>query len=116
VNADRKHSQFTGDIPHVSAEFQASNKDYFHSGWSRGHMVPAGDNRRSQEAMDDTFHLNTNIVPQNLHNNMHFWYRLEVFAKNTMTKQFDDVYVISGPAFVPNVTSEDQKKKYIKYQ
>ena len=32
-----------------------------------------------------------------------------------MTRQFDDVYVISGPAFLPNSTSEDQKKFFLKY-
>lgn len=32
-----------------------------------------------------------------------------------MTRQFDDVYVVSGPAFVPVTNPEDQKKKFVKY-
>jgi len=51
--------------------------------------------------MDTTFHLNNNIVPQNFQNNVSFWFRLEVFVKDTMTKQFHDVYVVTGPAFIP---------------
>ncbi len=38
VNADRKNSQFTGDVPHIPEEFRASNKDYLGSGWSRGRI------------------------------------------------------------------------------
>ena len=34
--------------------------DFRQSGWSRGHMAPAGNNKHSQEAMNQTFLL-TNI-------------------------------------------------------
>ena len=37
--------------------------DFRGSGWSRGHMAPAGNNKHSQAAMNQTFYL-TNIVPQ----------------------------------------------------
>jgi len=46
-SANRKHIQFKAD-PSVPTMFSASNLDYLGSGWSRGHMSPAGDNKNSQ--------------------------------------------------------------------
>ncbi|RXM98460.1 Nuclease EXOG, mitochondrial [Acipenser ruthenus] len=44
--ADRKHCRFKPD-PNVPPLFTAVNEDYLGSGWSRGHMAPAGDNKCS---------------------------------------------------------------------
>jgi DNA/RNA endonuclease G (NUC1) len=60
--ANRKLSRFRQD-PNLPPEVAAKNEDFWDSGWSRGHMVPAGNNKFSQEAMNDTFYL-SNIVPQ----------------------------------------------------
>ncbi len=62
ASADRKSSRFREDVT-LPAEARAENSDYWHSGWSRGHMAPAGNNKHCQKAMDDTFLL-SNIVPQ----------------------------------------------------
>ena len=61
-NADRKHSVFVEDIT-IPEKFRAKLKDYFRSGYDRGHQVPAADAKWSQEAMDDTFAL-SNMCPQ----------------------------------------------------
>ena len=61
----RVHMQPDPALPVI---FSATNKDYWDSGWSRGHMAPAGNYKHSQESMDDTFYL-TNIVPQDIDNN-----------------------------------------------
>ncbi|XP_058039430.1 nuclease EXOG, mitochondrial isoform X2 [Ahaetulla prasina] len=45
-NADRKHYKFKAD-PNIPFMFSAVNEDYIGSGWSRGHMAPAGDNKHS---------------------------------------------------------------------
>ncbi|XP_073438349.1 nuclease EXOG, mitochondrial-like [Dendrobates tinctorius] len=71
--ADRKHCRFKPD-PNIPQLFSASNEDYLRSGWSRGHMAPAGDSKYSIEAMAETFYL-SNIVPQNYKNNAGFWNR-----------------------------------------
>ena len=60
--ANRRHSKFRSD-PSLSSAVSATNDDYWDSGWSRGHMAPAGNNKHSQEAMNNTFLL-SNIVPQ----------------------------------------------------
>lgn len=46
-SANRQHSKFQPD-PGVDEMFTAQNSDYWKSGWSRGHMAPAGDNKFHQ--------------------------------------------------------------------
>ncbi|KAB0390542.1 hypothetical protein E2I00_017561, partial [Balaenoptera physalus] len=72
-DADRKHCKFKPD-PNIPPTFSAFNEDYVGSGWSRGHMAPAGDNKFSSKAMAETFYL-SNIVPQNFDNNAGYWNR-----------------------------------------
>ena len=42
--ANRKKSKFKPDMA-LAAEIRASNEDFWDSGWSRGHMAPAGNNK-----------------------------------------------------------------------
>lgn len=98
VKANRKGVKFDRD-PAIPAMFSSDNTDYFGSGWSRGHMAPAGDNKHCQESMKDTFLL-TNIVPQDLDNNGGYWNRLEIWCRG-LTKSYQDVWVISGPMWLP---------------
>lgn len=65
--ANRKRSNFQPD-PEVLACHSAANEDYRGSGWSRGHMAPAGNYKSCQKSMNDTFYL-TNILPQDFDNN-----------------------------------------------
>ncbi|XP_036445477.1 nuclease EXOG, mitochondrial-like [Colossoma macropomum] len=109
--ADRKHCKFKPD-PGVPELFTAHNEDYLGSGWSRGHMAPAADNKFSQHSMAETFYL-SNIVPQNYENNAGFWNRLEMYCRE-LTERFSDVWVISGPLTLPQV-GEDGKKT-VSYQ
>eukprot|EP01080_Neovahlkampfia_damariscottae_P010960 gene10960-3668_t len=113
--SDRKFSHFNNKTQEIPEIFRANNTDYFHSGYSRGHMIAASDMKyKSQNSMNETFLLNSNIVPQEFNNNGNFWYRLEVFVRKNLIKNFKRVNVISGPAFLPNV--EENEKKYVKYQ
>ncbi|KAG9476504.1 nuclease EXOG, mitochondrial [Eleutherodactylus coqui] len=104
--ADRKHCKFKPD-PNIPPIFSASNEDYLRSGWSRGHMAPAGDTKYSTEAMAETFYL-SNIVPQNYENNAGFWNRFEMYCRE-LTQRFGDVWIVSGPLTLP-VPHEDGKK------
>ena len=97
--ASRKGVSFARD-PAVPALFSSDNSDYWGSGWSRGHMAPAGDNKHCQQSMRDTFYL-TNIVPQDMDNNGGYWNRLEIWCRN-LTKTYSDVWVISGPLWLPD--------------
>ncbi|KAK3725332.1 hypothetical protein QZH41_008958, partial [Actinostola sp. cb2023] len=70
------------------------------------------DNKFNQEAMNETFFL-SNIVPQDLDNNANFWYRLESYCR-TLTKRYSDVYVVSGPLFLPSNSIDGNK--LVKYE
>ncbi|KAM4688798.1 nuclease EXOG, mitochondrial [Discoglossus pictus] len=109
-DASRKDCKFKPD-PNIPEIFSAKNEDYLKSGWSRGHMAPAGDNKFSSEAMAETFYL-SNIVPQNYENNAGFWNRLEMYCRD-LTKRFDDIWVVSGPLALPVL--EDGKRR-VTYQ
>ncbi|KAK3214139.1 hypothetical protein GRF29_28g2101568 [Pseudopithomyces chartarum] len=98
-NADRKHSVFVEDVT-VPEMFRAKLKDYFRSGYDRGHQVPAADAKWSQEAMDDTFAL-TNMCPQvGSGFNRDYWAHFEDFCRR-LTKQYPSVRVVTGPLYLP---------------
>jgi len=96
--ANRKGVNF-GPDPTVPKEFSSDNRDYWGSGWSRGHMAPAGNNKHCQDSMNQTFFY-TNVVPQDLDNNGNYWNRLEIWCRN-LVKQYQDVWITSGPLWLP---------------
>ncbi|XP_045392447.1 nuclease EXOG, mitochondrial isoform X2 [Lemur catta] len=110
-DADRKHCKFKPD-PNIPAIFSAFNEDYVGSGWSRGHMAPAGNNKFSSKAMAETFYL-SNIVPQDFDNNSGYWNRMEMYCRE-LTERFEDVWVVSGPLTLPQTTNDG--KKTVSYQ
>lgn len=79
----------TVDLP------QASDDDYRNSGWSRGHMAPAGDFKWSEDAMGDTFYF-TNCCPQNQSLNAGQWSTLEDKVRS-WAKKYGKVVVYTGP-------------------
>uniref|UniRef100_A0A8C8ZQZ7 Nuclease EXOG, mitochondrial n=1 Tax=Prolemur simus TaxID=1328070 RepID=A0A8C8ZQZ7_PROSS len=110
-DADRKHCKFKPD-PNIPPIFSAFNEDYVGSGWSRGHMAPAGNNKFSSKAMAETFYL-SNIVPQDFDNNSGYWNRMEMYCRE-LTERFEDVWVVSGPLTLPQTTNDG--KKTVSYQ
>eukprot|EP00055_Hartaetosiga_balthica_P002083 m.2727 g.2727 ORF g.2727 m.2727 type:complete len:398 (+) comp1910_c0_seq2:105-1298(+) len=110
---DRQNSRFTED-KQVPKPFRATLSDYRDSGYSRGHLAPAGDNKFNQVCMDETFLLSTNIIPQDLSMNGCDWLRLERMT-HKLSKRYSDVYVVSGPAYVPQF-DHDEKKMMMKYE
>jgi len=101
--ANRKGVNFSPD-PLVPTQFTSTNQDYWGSGWSRGHMAPAGNNKHCQDSMRDTFYL-TNVVPQDIDNNGNYWNRLEIWVRG-LTEQYQDVWVVSGPLWLPQDNKE----------
>ncbi|XP_041367686.1 nuclease EXOG, mitochondrial-like isoform X2 [Gigantopelta aegis] len=109
-DANRKKSKFKPD-PDIPAQFSARNEDYFKSGWSRGHMAPAGNYKNDQKSMDETFFL-TNIVPQDYKNNAGFWNRFEIYCRD-LAKIFNDVRVFTGPLVLPDF--KEDGRLYVTY-
>lgn len=98
---DRKKSLFKED-ENIPLQFRALLKDYFRSGYDRGHQAPAADAKFSQKAMDETFAL-TNIAPQVGDGfNRDYWAHLEDFCRR-LTQKYDLVRIVTGPLFLPKL-------------
>ena len=80
---------------------QAEDNDYRNSGWSRGHMAPAGDFKWNDQAMWDTFYY-TNCCPQNQSLNAGQWNTLEQKVRG-WAKRFGKVHVVTGPIIGKNI-------------
>ena len=73
-DATRDDKNFSMDLSFKGK--QAMREDYMGSGWTRGHMAPAGDFFWSDEAMAETFYF-LNICPQREELNNKDWQYLE---------------------------------------
>ncbi|CED82610.1 mitochondrial nuclease [Phaffia rhodozyma] len=105
ISRDKSKFEEDEDIPGL---FRAKLKDYFRSGYDRGHMVPAADAKISQEAMNETFLL-SNIAPQVGDGfNRHYWAYLEEWCRK-LTNEFSDVYVFTIPLYLPTKSLADGK-------
>lgn len=69
--------------------------DYMRSGYDRGHMCPAADNKWDAEAMRESF-LFTNICPQNHNLNAGDWNEMEMQCR-AWAKTWDGIYIVCGP-------------------
>lgn len=76
---------------------RATIEDYRGSGWSRGHMCPAGDNKWDEEVMYESFSL-VNVCPQNASLNSGLWNSLEMDCRR-WAREFGEVYIVCGPIF-----------------
>jgi endonuclease G len=110
VKPDRTKSKFKED-PDIPVIFRSHLKDYQGSGYDRGHLVPAADILGSQEAMNQTFYL-SNMSPQDPSFNRGYWALFEKFVRS-LRNHFDDVYIVTGPLFLP---TKEGNSYYIKYQ
>lgn len=84
----------------VLPEHRATLADYRGSGYDRGHMAPNAD-MNNKDAQSDSFSL-ANMVPQAPKNNQQVWRELEEATRALVTKQKQDVYVITGPVYKGN--------------
>ena len=76
---------------------RATLEDYRRSGWSRGHMCPAGDNKWDETAMYDSFSL-INVCPQNASLNSGLWNSIEIDCRR-WANRYGDLYIVCGPLF-----------------
>lgn len=89
----------------VPSEFRATLWDYHGSGYDRGHMAPAGDCEHDAMAMRDCFRL-SNMMPQTPELNRVEWRKLEEHVRDLAREDGVQVWVFTGPAFVPDETGE----------
>ncbi|XP_077334801.1 endonuclease G, mitochondrial [Lithobates pipiens] len=109
--ADRSRCNFREDES-IHPYHRATNSDFKRSGFDRGHLAAAANHKWSQQAMDETFIL-SNVYPQNPNLNQNAWNNLEQYCRS-LTKSNRNVYVCSGPLFLPKMEADG--KMYVKYQ
>ena len=83
-------------------ERQADHDDYRNSGYSRGHLAPAGDMKWDSLAMVESFYF-TNCIPQETKFNNGKWNQLEERTRR-WAKQYGKVYIVCGPVYLSEDT------------
>lgn len=97
-NATRKNN-FHED-PRLPPLLRAKNVDYLHSGFDRGHMMPAADAMWSQEAVDSTFLLSNSAPQVGEGFNRQNWAYVESFCRG-LTASYASVRIVTGPLYLP---------------
>lgn len=88
-----RYSKFLPD-PDLNNDLAITTKEYTHSGWNRGHMCPAADNKWDSKAMKESFYM-TNVCPQNENLNKGDWNDLEEACREWAMNE--SVYIVCGP-------------------
>ncbi|KRY28437.1 Endonuclease G, mitochondrial [Trichinella spiralis] len=99
-SVDRSKCMFREDES-IHSYFRSTNEDYkARSGYDRGHMAAAGNHRRTQNAIDQTFLL-SNMAPQvGKGFNRDKWNELEKHVRR-MARKNKNVYICTGPLYLP---------------
>ncbi|KAI3428702.1 hypothetical protein D9Q98_007526 [Chlorella vulgaris] len=95
----RKGSGFVEDKG-IERRFRSTLDHFRNSGYDRGHMAPAANHKRSQEAMDQTFILSNTSPQVGAGFNRDYWARFERFVQD-LSRRCDDVWVVTGPLYLP---------------
>lgn len=85
-------------------------EDYKGSGFDRGHLAPAANHTFSKNALKESFLL-SNMAPMNPEFNRGVWSQLESYARK-WTLEYECVYVISGPLFLPEKQGGTKEMRY----
>ncbi|MCR5423463.1 MAG: DNA/RNA non-specific endonuclease [Bacteroidales bacterium] len=91
-------------VPTTSAQLE----DYRRSGYSRGHLCPAGDMKWDAQAMSESFLL-SNMSPQTSSFNDGIWKKMEEKVRFWATT-YDSVFVVTGPVLRPGLPTIGDSK------
>ncbi len=93
IERESRNKHFQPD-PKLPQDMAVTTDEYKNSGWDRGHMCPAGDNKYHWRAMDACFYM-TNMCPQNSNLNRGDWKELEEACRVWAAQE--PVYIVCGP-------------------
>lgn len=104
-DADRDDCNWKPD-PQLGNGPTATDADYTHSGYARGHQAPANDYSFSQDEICETFYF-ANCAPQVQNGfNSGIWSTLEARCQDAAVARAE-VYIITGPMFYDPVDDND---------
>ena len=86
-------------------------EDYKNSGYDRGHMAPAADFKRSEEAMSETFVL-SNMAPQQPKLNRGIWSKLEDQVRS-LAETHGSIWIFTGPLYLDSLDHRIAPKEHI---
>lgn len=99
IERESRSNNFQPD-PELPVHEAVTTDDYKNSGYDRGHMCPAADNKYHWRAMDESFYM-TNICPQNHNLNAGVWSTLEQQCRRWAHGD-TVVHVVCGPILYGN--------------
>ncbi len=88
-------SRYDKFLPDPEVADPVTTDDYTRSGYDRGHLCPAADNKWDGQAMRESFYM-TNVCPQDRNLNRGDWNDLEE-ACRAWTMTYGRLYVVAGP-------------------
>lgn len=94
----------------LPSEHRIDEVAYKGSGYDRGHMCPAGDNKWSYQAMSESF-LMSNMCPQAPELNQVWWEHLEE-AERRWARQEGEIYICCGPIYDKQVEARYIGKEF----
>lgn len=101
--------------PQLNDGERSEKADYYGSGYDRGHMAPAGNQRSSQRLVDETFYL-SNMAPQiGIRFNRHAWKQLELLVRDWAIARGSAFVITGGLFFDPEEESSATADGIIEY-
>jgi endonuclease G len=101
--------------PELPENARAEKSDYEGSGYDRGHMAPAANQKSSERLMDETFFL-SNIAPQiGAGFNQHAWRDLEALTRGWAVERGEAIIVTGGIFFDPKEKDGNTADGMIEY-
>lgn len=98
--------------PTLNGGSRVETSDYSGSGYDRGHMCPAADNKNSEDAMNESFYM-TNVCPQNQSLNRGAWNELEQLCRD-WALNYGTIYICCGPIFDSDTPRKIGTRKDVK--
>lgn len=112
VNGEYARSNKFHSDEDIEYRYQVEPSDYSGSGYDRGHMCPAADNKDTWENMVRSFCM-TNVCPQNHNLNSGDWNDLEEKCREWVREK-GDIYIVCGPIFdseTPETIGKDDRMR-----
>lgn len=86
----------------ILGKYSPSTDDYYASGYDKGHLIPAADNKSDSLSMHDSF-LMSNVSPQIPGFNRGLWKKLEEKVRDWACV-YDSLYIITGAVLGSELT------------